>query len=255
MRYEEILPGPALAPFVEVFWQFALDAADPPELLHTIVPDGAVSIAGSFWNGQLLGVALMGPGETAQQVPLTQGMTVIGARLCPGAAQPLLGVTPADLDGGMAVLPPDHWALPAFANGLDSLAVALTERARSLPLPDPLIAAAAAALEAGATVAGVAASLGLSPRQLQRRFLVASGLAPKLWQRLRRQRLAWINLVSGETASLTETAHSAGFADSAHFSRDVRRSFRWAVGDVAAYLAGISHGALRRPAAPGDMQQ
>lgn len=252
VRYEEYLPAPVLAPFVEVFWQLALDPEDPADLVHTIVPDGAVSLAGSLWNGQLLGAALMGPGETAQQVPLHQGMTVIGARLCPGAAERLLGIRPAALKGAVTMLPPKHWAQDAFSGGLGGLGAALAERARHGPPPDRLITRAAAALDRGEAVAAVAAGLGLSPRQLQRRFAAASGLTPKSWQRLRRQRLAWINLVSGDAASLTETAHSAGFADSAHFSREVRRCFRWAPGDVAAYLGSIAHGALHRPAEPGN---
>ena len=251
MRYEEILPPAALAPFVEVFWRFALDPHDPTELVHVIVPDGAVSLAGIFWQGELVGVELVGPSATAQHATLVAGMTVIGARLCAGAAQPLLDIAPAGHVGQMVLLPADPWAALGVRDGLSGLSDALMQRAALVPPPDALIAEAAAAIEAGATVAAVAGRLGLSTRQLQRRFQRATGLAPKLWQRVRRQRLAWINLVDGHSTSLTDAAHSAGFADSAHFSREARRSFQWSAGEVAAYLGTIAHGPLRRPPGSG----
>lgn len=247
MRYEEFTPPATIACFVEAFWQFTLDADDPAEIVHTILPDGAVSMAASYWNGDLIDVTIMGPGETAQQAMLVQGMHVVGARLCPGAAQPILGLAPETIMGTMQSLPAEHWAVAAFANGLQGLATAMEQRRAQLPLPDELIRAAAQAIELGEPIAAVAANLGLSPRQLQRRFRAAVGLSPKVWQRIRRQRLAWINHVTGEAATLTEAAHSAGFADSAHFSRETQRSFQWSTRAVAAYLASIDHGVLYRP--------
>lgn len=251
VRYEEILPSPVLAPFVEAFWQFDLGPNDPEQVVHTIVPDAAVSLAASFWQGALLGVELVGPSQTAQQARIVQGMTVIGVRLCPGAAPLLLDIAPVDHLDRMQSLPPDHWATAMFAavagNGLRGLGAAMEQRVARLPTPDALIAQAATAIESGAGVGEVAAGLGLSPRQLQRRFQRATGLAPKAWQRVRRQRHAWISLVSGKSDNLTGAAHSAGFADSAHFSRETRRSFRWSAEEVAAYLSTIAHGSLRQP--------
>ncbi|MGQ3229416.1 MAG: helix-turn-helix domain-containing protein [Blastomonas fulva] len=247
VRYEEFPPDPPLAPFVEAFWQFSLDPSDPDRIVHTIVPDGSVSLAASFWSGRLVGVELVGAAEIAQTVQLVQGMTVVGARLRPGASLTLIGIAPLQIAGTMQSLPQSHWAFAAFERGLEGLTAALEARIGDLSPPDAVIAAAAQAMDAGRPVAAVAAALGLSPRQLQRRFLAATGLAPKAWQRVRRQRFAWINHVTGDATNLTQAAYSAGFADSAHFSRETRRSFHLSAGEVAAYLATIDHGPLQTP--------
>lgn len=68
-----------------------------------------------------------------------------------------------------------------------------------------------------------AAIAGLSPSRLSHLFVEQTGLSFKtylLWTRLTRA----VGLMS-EGLSLTEIAHEAGFADSAHFSRTFRRMF------------------------------
>lgn len=68
-----------------------------------------------------------------------------------------------------------------------------------------------------------AAIAGLSPSRLSHLFVEQTGLSFKtylLWTRLTRA----VALMS-EGLSLTEIAHEAGFADSAHFSRTFRRMF------------------------------
>ena len=63
----------------------------------------------------------------------------------------------------------------------------------------------------------------LSPSRLRHLFVEQTGLAFKtymLWRRLMRALEAY-----AEGKSLTESAHHAGFADSAHFSRVFKRYF------------------------------
>ena len=76
----------------------------------------------------------------------------------------------------------------------------------------------------------VAAAVHLSPERFRHLFMqeVGVGLRPYLlWQRLERALAAY---VAGET--LTEAAHTGGFADSAHFSRTFRRMFGLAPASV-----------------------
>lgn len=71
--------------------------------------------------------------------------------------------------------------------------------------------------------AAAAAGVYLSPSRLRHLFVEQTGLAFKtymLWQRLMRALEAY-----AEGKSLTESAHHAGFADSAHFSRVFKRYF------------------------------
>lgn len=68
-----------------------------------------------------------------------------------------------------------------------------------------------------------AAGVHLSPSRLRHLFVEQTGLAFKtylLWRRLVRALDAY-----SQGSSLTEAAHEAGFADSAHFSRAFKRTF------------------------------
>ena len=78
-------------------------------------------------------------------------------------------------------------------------------------------------LDGGVSLAAAASHVCLSPSRASHLFVANTGLAFKtylLWLRLRRA----VALYAGG-CSLTEAAHEAGFADSAHFSRTFRRTF------------------------------
>lgn len=82
---------------------------------------------------------------------------------------------------------------------------------------------ALAAIEREVTLAEAAAQVGLSPGRARHLFVEQTGLPFRvyvLWLRLTR---AVQTYASGQ--SLTEAAHVAGFADSAHLSRTFRRMF------------------------------
>ncbi|MGH2884609.1 MAG: helix-turn-helix domain-containing protein, partial [Solirubrobacteraceae bacterium] len=91
--------------------------------------------------------------------------------------------------------------------------------------PDPLVRAAVAALDRPhARVAAVAAELGVSARQLQRRVTDAVGYGPKMLARVLRFR----RLQALPAAPLVELALDAGYADQAQMTAEVT------------HLAGIS---------------
>jgi AraC family transcriptional regulator len=72
-------------------------------------------------------------------------------------------------------------------------------------------------------LSAMATAVHLSPDRFRHLFMKETGVgfrAYLLWQRLERALAAY---VAGQT--LTEAAHSGGFADSAHFSRTFRRMF------------------------------
>lgn len=73
------------------------------------------------------------------------------------------------------------------------------------------------------TVAQIAAKLGLSARQLQRRFRDQTGLTPKHFARIGRLRrvLAYLR---GEHPfeTLTDVAHDLGYSDQAHMNHDFK---------------------------------
>ena len=66
--------------------------------------------------------------------------------------------------------------------------------------------------------------IGISERQLHRRFSAAIGYGPKMFQSvLRFQRLLKTARTTGATQSLVDLAASAGYADQAHMTRDFHR--------------------------------
>lgn len=70
-------------------------------------------------------------------------------------------------------------------------------------------------------IAAVARALGLSERQLERRFLQRVGVTPKRFATLRRFERAAALAVTAP--SLTDAALAAGYYDQSHFIRDFRR--------------------------------
>lgn len=103
----------------------------------------------------------------------------------------------------------------------------LARRKRHAELPDPrikqIIDYAAAHFDEPLVHAAASTKVHLSESRLRHLFVEQTGLAFKtylIWLRLNRA----VQLYS-QGASLTEAAHSAGFADSAHFSRLFKRNF------------------------------
>lgn len=86
--------------------------------------------------------------------------------------------------------------------------------------------------QSGPSVRGVARELGLSERQLGRRFHAAVGLAPKQFASVRRLEHALRLLPWARTCA--EVAHGAGYFDESHFARECAR------------ITGVSPGTLRR---------
>lgn len=70
----------------------------------------------------------------------------------------------------------------------------------------------------------VARRVGLSPRQLERRFQQVLGLCPTAaYRELRLRYASW--LLNNTALSVTDVAVEAGFADGAHFSRQFRAAY------------------------------
>ena len=79
-------------------------------------------------------------------------------------------------------------------------------------------------LHAPQSIASVAGALGVSPRQLERRFQADLGLTPREFKgRLRLTRARW--LLENTDLTVTEVALDCGFGDCAHFSRSFASHF------------------------------
>ncbi|GAA2776347.1 helix-turn-helix domain-containing protein [Saccharopolyspora taberi] len=223
-RYQERAPRPELAGPVTCVWTH--ESASGHE--QRIIPDGCVDL---IWIGGRLELA--GPDSGPRLVDLPPGTAAGGVRMRPGAAGLLLGATPTSelLDDQVPL--PEVWGsratglldrlhatttAPESALVLEDLALRLLPRFAR----DPAIDAAVAAL-AGLRpppVPGLADALGLSERQLRRRFTAAVGYGPKTLAAVLRLRRA---LRLGAGGGLADLAAAAGYADQAHMTREFRR--------------------------------
>ncbi|HEV7885710.1 MAG TPA: DUF6597 domain-containing transcriptional factor [Solirubrobacteraceae bacterium] len=219
MEYREHLPPAALAPWVACTWE-RCDGAAPVRVL----PDGCIDI---IWT-EGAGTAVVGANTTAFLVTLPARTHVVGVRLRPGAAPPLLGVDGAALRDARVPLH-ELWGddakelsarLEAAADRAGALLAELAPRAAAAGAPDPLVQAAVARLDDGAPVRALAGELYVSERQLRRRVGAAVGYGPKRLARVLRLARALAAARGGE--ELARAAAEAGYADQAHFAGDCR---------------------------------
>ncbi|MEU9400021.1 helix-turn-helix transcriptional regulator [Streptomyces sp. NPDC048242] len=227
-RYAQWRPTAPLRRWVDCVW--VRENAERPAHRQLVVPDGCVDLI--WWEGR---AEIVGPDRGPRSVPVRGGAGIAGVRFRPGSAGLLLGRVPVPEVCDVQV--PLEELFPGLARPLtERLADAEHPRAAAAVLdafaasllpgyaPDPSVERAVALLGGPEPVplSELAAGLGLSPRQLRRRVTDAVGYGPKtLHGVLRFQRaLAWAR--SGE-AGLAEIALRAGYADQAHFTREVRR--------------------------------
>ncbi|WP_371619841.1 helix-turn-helix domain-containing protein [Streptomyces sp. NBC_00454] len=189
-----------------------------------VLPDGCMDL---LWvDGRLL---VAGPDTAAHPAGEVPGTGFAGIRLAPGTAPALLGV-PASALRDRRVELADLWPAAEVrrlagrvasyedpCSGLEELA---RLRADEAGPADALAREVAARLRAGQGVAAVAAAVGLGERQLHRRSLDAFGYGPRTLGRILRLQRALALTRRGLPHA--EVAQAAGYADQAHYAREVR---------------------------------
>ena len=171
------------------------------------------------------GAFVAGPDTGPVAVDSAPGAVLLGIRFRPGAGGAALGLPLSELRDRRVDLAELDPVLAAQLHGelAPREAAAVLERvARELaPAPaDPAVAAAVARLrDPGARVDALAAEVGLSERQLRRRFHAAVGYGPKTLQRVLRFR----RFLAGPREDLARAALEAGYADQPHLAREVAR--------------------------------
>lgn len=227
-EYREFPPHPSLAHSVALSW---VGRAGWRRLLR-ILPDGCADLV---WDGRLLLVSAAQAGPL--RVAVGEHGTSVGVRLRPGIAGTLIGCPPSELVP--SPLPLRRFRGPEIRLLEDRLRAADGPEARrhvlehgigrlleAGPGPDRAV------LEAGRRLAGglvsverVAAAVGLTPRELRRRFLAQVGYGPKALERVLRfhRFVRRLEVVAAGCSSLAGTAASLGYADQAHLGRECLR--------------------------------
>jgi AraC-like DNA-binding protein len=201
--------------------------APPGGSATRVLPDGCLDI---IWDSGFVYVA--GPDTVAEVAPAPPGSRSFALRFAHGTGADVLGV-PADELTDRQVPLEDLWPaaeVRRLAEAPDPMAALEAAALRRWQGPDRAMVALAAGAQAGHPVGAIADSLGLSPRHLQRRCNFAFGYGPKTLARVLRLQRAVALARAG--SPFAEVSATAGYADQAHLSREVKA------------LAGVSLGAL-----------
>jgi AraC-like DNA-binding protein len=199
-----------------------------------VLPDGCIDL---LWDGRRVVVA--GPDTHAQLFVSAPGSVLTGLRFAPGYAPRVLGL-PADELTDRHVPLEAVWA-PADVRRLTDLLAGTSTPARTLETiaigrcsqtdeNAALVESVVALARAGCNCAVIAARVGLSTRQLQRRSTAAFGYGAKTLGRILRMQQA-LTLVRGGFAA-AEAAARVGYADQSHMSRDVRDMAGTSLGEL-----------------------
>jgi AraC-like DNA-binding protein len=222
-RYREHPAPSALRSHLMCLWTQRIDG--PDAYAHRVLPDGCIDIV---FIGDAPPV-VVGPYVDSYVARLPAGARIVGARFHPGRAPAFLG-RPASALLNQSVRLDDVWSRaacePLQDGRLEALETALLSRfPRAAPL-DPAVTAAVEwlARNPGGSVERLGARMGMSSRQLRRRFTAAVGYSPKVFQEvLRFQALLHVAARGREPAPLAQLAADAGYADQAHMTREVHR--------------------------------
>jgi AraC-like DNA-binding protein len=191
---------------------------------YRVLPDGCLDL---IWTGRQLLIA--GPDTGPQLGRMRAGQAFTGLRFAPGIGSRALGVPAHEIRDQR--VPLDGVWDSALVRRLTERLASASSPARFLwelgawrlaqaDVPDPVVGLVLAELRAGGRVADGAARIGLSERQLHRRCADAFGYGMKTLARVLRMQRA-VRLVSAGT-SLATVAADAGYADQAHFTREVK---------------------------------
>lgn len=243
MQYLELSAAPPLDQVVRCFWFLRSDAtlgAPQPVVadgrleivLHAAEPFARLDAQG---RGRLQEDALLA-GQLTGPIMLQQWgrADVVGIRLRTGAGAGLIRHSIAELNNQVAPLrciDPSlrDRLLHAIAISPDpyrrraALSTVLIHAIREQPDPVTMAVVRAFDVPAPPGVAGLARSLGLSSRTLERQIAQATGLAPRDLMRTMRFRRGFQLLHGAGPGSMTAMALRAGYFDQAHCIREFRR--------------------------------
>jgi AraC-like DNA-binding protein len=221
--YREVRPDERLRPFVECGWLRSGSSA----LSMRVMPDGCVDI---FVTADGV-VMIAGPANTFFDMPAGDRDVLAGLRLRPGAAAAVIGRPATEFTN--LRLPLDSAFGVTDSRLADCVLSATTPRERIAllaeavanyfantdPVIDRAVARAVSLVRAqpDTQVSTLADEIGLSERQLRRRFVAAVGYGPKRLGRVFRfQHLLDLVYASRDEDSWSQLAVTAGYADQSH---------------------------------------
>jgi len=228
--YAEWSVAPELRDVVACVWAAQIGALGERHA-QRIIPDGCIDLV--FYDNEL---TIAGPDTRSVELEVVPHRSFVGLRFHAGCAPAILGVSASELRdrriNAADVLGTRARELRERVASASSLRAATTILEQSVTAwhrtatpRDTLVACAIIEIQTPRsdwTIASLAAKLGVSERQLRRRFTHAVGYGPKFLERVSRLR-RFIQAASCQrTRSLAALAAEAGYADQSHLTRECR---------------------------------
>ncbi|MCR8922006.1 helix-turn-helix domain-containing protein [Dasania sp. GY-MA-18] len=253
LGFQRYAPSPALAPYVECYWQIntAKQASIAPDYMHS---EGGSGIIFNFADPIQLhssflsqGSLITGPRRSSTQFFAHGNVQALGIRFKPGAGHSIFGLPLVELLD--SIVNPAELALSHLGDELAAQLAALSSAGERIalieqrliaqlnnqPAYDQRLQKALAYIDQHhglQAIPQLSASLALSQRQLDRVFKRHLGLAPKQYSRLQQVQYARQLLKQApQQYSLTDIGYQAGFYDQAHFIRQFRQTVGITPGD------------------------
>jgi AraC-like DNA-binding protein len=226
--YRELAPRAELRGHLACVW--SLDPAARRK--EVVLPDGCMDIV---WR-QGFGLLAAGPDTGPVTVPRRPGSAVVGVRFRPSAGPALLAIPARELRD-LRVPLTELWGTEARrleerlaeAGSIEArqelMQDVLMARMKTGEPPDRLVVGAVAMLRGDGLgrVNGLGDAIGISERQLRRRFHAAVGYGPKTLARVLRFQRMLALAPQGADGDLARLALEAGYADQAHMTAECTR--------------------------------
>jgi AraC-like DNA-binding protein len=226
--YREYAPPPALRAYLVCSWTLEITAGRRPHR-QRILPDGCSDI---IWIGEAPPI-VVGPMTHSALATSDAGTTLVGLRFRPEAGARVLGVAAHELVDRHVRLD-QLWhrqyvndaseRLLAQRTGAAQVGAAqalLVLRRAKIGARDFAVEHALSRVTAVGRIDKMATELGMSERQLRRRFLASVGYGPKTFQRILRFQKLLAIAKTHPSRRLDHVALLAGYSDQAHMTREV----------------------------------
>ncbi len=254
--YRESNPSADISHLVFSFWEFRTGEFEGV-YQHEVFPDGCVSL---FYRRssrpELSTLAFNGLHLEAITAPVLKNELFWGMRVSPAACARLVSADPQMFRRNRTIradvfphLTSNLFDRISACGSFEEAIGVFEERLRLVDLPpseiDEKVAKAVELIEASGgevRIGTLAKEVGISPRQLERRFKSCSGLTPKQFARTRRVRAVAVHLIENETINWAERAAETGFADQSHLSREFSAVTGRTPNSFADRVVGITHG-------------
>jgi AraC-like DNA-binding protein len=246
MIYLEAAPASGLARLVKCYWSLEL-SAESEGVPEPVIPDGCPEIVfnlaerfkrfGSDGREEIQPSAII-VGPMRQHVTLqpTGNIKLFGIRFFPAGAFPFLGFPFCELadriedlysiwGDGASRFEERLYESPSFAQCASVANSELLSRLRVSYAYDNIASVAANSIltsEGMIAVNSVSSALGISNRQLERKFNERIGISPKVFSRIVRMQTVLKVLKADRDVNILDLALSQGFYDQSHFIKEFR---------------------------------